>query len=961
MRKLQIICLLFFFAQISQAFSQGIREWIDGVPYFTHLDSSQNVIIDSVISLTPLYGTAAQSSSFRFILTGADWFWPDNIRIVSAEDIDYRKFLGADLYLVTDGAGRRVVEVDPSIPQEVWEFQGALGTPQYLGHPVDAASYLENEGEEAVRKILITDQGRHRVIKVIQQNKAIQWQYGNEIEGKGKNQLSNPADAIPIPDSGRVFICDKGNNRVILVQQSDTSVVWFYDELNTPVDIEYKASTSEVLITDQSNHRVIIVNKNTKAITWQFGTNNYLPDSLNRGLNLPIDADFLPNGNILICDKGNNRIIEVNSAKQVVWEFGRRIKNLKDADRLTDNKHLIVTGNLPERLGYKTTDFISQAKDVGRKVNFDSLFWEADTIPGITSLKLQIRSAENNLSDLEAAPWQGPTSVDSFYVSPGTAINPFHDGHRFYQFKAKLATNNPLYTPILTNVKLSYKYYDTGKTGRIVSEIISDSTNYIITQWNNLKYNTVLPKNLTARNQVETRISIVDAATNASIRSFTASTVDSVNEQAISNIEALRQKQAIRLQVTFKTNNTSVTPRLNMMSINWNRTYSTTSHINFVDQNFAPVTHYRFSEGIIPGQPHIDRVEVFLSDPNFEQVQDVVALDIFALSSYDRERVNLTRLATGGYLLQPSMPGIILTTGIPAVNNGFLEVFDRDTLTITYADPTNPSDVSVDRALIIQDTNGEIVFEDQNKITVTNDTIVINSTEETYFAYILIKNENDRNILLSQDSISITLKDVTTSDTVSSILVELKGSGGTFNTGEFRSANAIPIKLGIGAISEDGIMQTKGGSAITFDYNDSHANRSPIYVKSVVSDTSLPRFNPNAGIVDFDIAPNPYYARQNVNLNLRASSSIGTLQITKIEIFSLNGEKITEINGAQLSFYYNTHPIPINQYAYANNWWSLRNLNGDQVSSGTYFVKVSGKIAETGNKVYKIKKMVIIR
>jgi len=455
----KIICSFFIFLfcfSANKLLGQN-GNWKDGDPEFTKIESQSSVKIDSLIMLAPIFSSVNQTPGFQFILSGYDWSWPNEISIESATDIDYRQFLGSNLYLVTDASGNRVVEVDPDIPEQVWEFKGAIGTDRYLEKPVDSYSYTEFENGESVRKILITDQDRHRVIKVIQQNKAIQWQYGNETEGVGKNQLSNPADAVPIADSGKVFICDKGNNRVILVNEADTSVVWSWGRttgnLNNPVDIEFNAATNELLITDQGNHRVIKVNILTDAITWQFGVTG-VPQDGGSGLNLPTDADFLPNGNILICDSKNKRLIEVNTFETVTWEFHQLLENLKDADRLTNplydadrNKHLIIDGNLPSRIGYITTSFISQKLDIGKEVSFESLFWSAQTEDPQTSINLQLRT-ENTLGDLESAEWMGPADFDTTYTQSGTAIHPAHNGHRFYQFKATLNTSDPLYTPI---------------------------------------------------------------------------------------------------------------------------------------------------------------------------------------------------------------------------------------------------------------------------------------------------------------------------------------------------------------------------------------------------------------------------------------------------------------------------------------------------------------------------------
>jgi hypothetical protein len=95
-------------------------------------------------------------------------------------------------------------------------------------------------------------------------------------------------------------------------------------------------------------------------------------------------------------------------------------------------------------------------------------------------------------------------------------------------------------------------------------------------------------------------------------------------------------------------------------------------------------------------------------------------------------------------------------------------------------------------------------------------------------------------------------------------------------------------------------------------------------------------------------------------LKIRASSSIGNLTVTKIEIFTLAGEKITEIDGAQLTFH-NNYPIPKDQFGFADNWWDRKNQDGSLVSSGTYFIKLFGKTDGSNETFSTLKKLVIIK
>ncbi|MBL7094719.1 hypothetical protein ISS22_12195 [candidate division KSB1 bacterium] len=979
----KIICsfLIFLFCFSAPLLVAQDGSWKDGDPDFTKIESNSSVLIDSLIMLAPISSSVSQAPGFQFVLSGYDWSWPNEILIESATDIDYREFLGSNLYLVTDASGNRVVEVDPDIPEEVWEFKGAIGTVRHLEKPVDSYSYTEFESGESVRKILITDQGRHRVIKVIQQNKAIQWQYGDETEGLGKNQLSDPTDAVPLPDSGKVFICDKGNNRVILVNEADTSIVWSWEgttgNLNNPVDIEFNEETNELLITDQGNHRVIKVNITTDVVTWQFGVTGN-PQTGDLGLNLPSDADFLLNGNVLICDSKNNRLIEVNNYENVIWEFHQPLENLKDADRLTQpldeddkNKHLVVNGNLPARIGYVTTSFISEKLDIGKEVSFESLNWIAQTQDSLTSISLQLRT-ENTLGELESADWLGPTELDTVYSQPGMVIHPAHNGHRFYQFKATLSTNDPLYTPSLNDVTINYNYFDTEITGKIITETIGDSADFIITSWKTLKFETILPGKFEYRNKIELKITLLNADTNEPIRSLvTASNVDSVNEKPLSDIEELKQLQRFKIQATLQTNNTAVSPILKNLEVDWERSESTPSEIYFVDEELSPVTHYRFSEKLEAGQQHIDRAIIFLNDPNLEQAQEAVTININALKSLDSEEISLNRQASGGFLLQPSIPGIIIDTGIPYANDKILEVFDRDTLVISYTDPTNPFDQSNDSVLVIQDTPGVLYFENQHQVQI--DTISIGDT-----IYVRISEEFDRNISPAQDTIYATVYDDKTNDTEKIILVELEDenqpySSGefrsqhkagtlyryglpTYNSGEFRSEPGLPIVLNKTRYGDDGLLQTISGSKIGINYDDSflQAPILQVYAGTIV-DTL---WNIGGGALDFDMAPNPFYTNRHTMIKLRASSSIGDLTITKIEVYTLAGEKITEIDGTTLSFYYN--PIPKDQFGLTDNWWNLQNADGSRVSSGTYFVKVFGKILNSDQVLVQLNKLVVI-
>jgi len=937
MKKLKffycVICLSLVTANVlAQGVQTQTRTWKDGDTLFQKISLFNNVRVDSIVSLIPTSGFREEPDSFRFMLTAIDssWVWPEDVPISSAADIEYYADDNGDHYVVTDVDGRKVIDVTLSDSDPPWIFEGDLGSPRYLKNPVDTYVYKVNN----VPFFLITDQGGQRIIKVDRYRNSIVWQYGDGSEGSGFNQLYNPADAIAIPEAGQVLICDKGNNRVILVNEADTSIAWQWgaNTLNRPVDIDYDPNTQEVLITDQGNNQIVKIVAQTDSVIWYYNTS----------LNSPSNADFLPNGNVLICDKSNNRLIEVDFNNQIAWQFESELENLEDADRMADNKHLIISNGQPFRVGYITNDFVSGARYVGREVAFDSLFWSANINPGLTSVRIQLRSA-NTSGDLETAPWLGPSENEPYYTNLNSEINPAHNGNKFYEFKATLQTSDPLYTPVLNNVKVTYKFYDTEKTGQITSGLITDPDEDIITKWKSLKFSTILPPNPDNRSKVEIKITILDS-NNVPLRNFVASKVDTANDEALENITSLSRKQSIRLQATFTTSSTAATPILKNWQVLWEATPITPSQIYFVDQNLEPAKYYQVPEW---GEDYLDYVSVKLIDPNLIPLQELVSLSIRSLASQDSEQINLTLQPESWYLLTQSIPAIIADTVTQVIeNDGILEVFDRDSLVVFYEDPLTKIDQASDTVLIVQNTEGIIQF--VNTAYSPIDTAAIGDT-----IYVQILGENDQNLTPLQDTISVIVFEYETSDRETLAVIEDVNNPGDFLSTGLR---LIPNKI---ATQGDSLIQTYAGSRIGVEYDDTIVQLPILEVVPGEDEIPIVAYT-GKDPIDFDVAPNPYYENRHSELRIRVASAIDDITVEKIEIYNFAGQKITEIGEAQLDFYY-IYPIPVQEFSYADGWWNLRDQNSVPVSSGTYWIKVVGRIVNTGERLSHIKKLVVIR
>jgi hypothetical protein len=203
-----------------------------------------------------------------------------------------------------------------------------------------AMSAVAQGGFNTNGNILISDQFNNRVIEVNPATNQIVWQFGNGSSVAGPHSVVAPNDAQRLgvltlisgagAPQGTETNCQNApcmDNRVILVNRAG-EIVWQYgmagvagsgfNQLNTPVQATFLPN-GDVFIADQANQRIIEVNQQ-KQIVWQYGTTGVSGNGPNQ-LNNPNSAELLENGHILIADESNNRVIEVNRAKEIVWSF----------------------------------------------------------------------------------------------------------------------------------------------------------------------------------------------------------------------------------------------------------------------------------------------------------------------------------------------------------------------------------------------------------------------------------------------------------------------------------------------------------------------------------------------------------------------------------------------------------------------------------------------------------------
>ncbi len=917
----------------------------------------RNVTIDTlqgVITLKTIADSLEESQNFRLFLSGVDRTFKDPLGVAQIVDID-RVPGEDDVYLLTDFFNRKVFTFNA--------FSGDVVIPSFVSSlidPVDAYPFRENGS----LKVLITEpvgdattSPNGRIWKVNSSNLKVEWLFPDSAR-ISPDSVRTPSDAVMLSNRSEVLICDAGNNRLVAVNinaQGAGAMVWrFASDFNNPVDVDVDSSDpsgSVYLVTDQFNHRIELVQRvgNTGTSRTVFGVKGVSGNSRTL-LNRPTDADFLNNGNILICDAGNNRLIEVTRQGAFVRAFAHPLFNLNDADRIERGVHqgkmIVACKNTQvasvvtaKRLSYAAEEtYISPPRDFGRLVDFDAITW-TDSLPPGTNLRLQLRTVRD-LSDTTNALWLGPTGPSDFYTAKPSVINSANDGDRFYQFRAFLTTLSNLETPLLRAVKVKSHYFVADSEGVVVSREIRDAANVIITSWRTLRFQSKLPTVSGASLQVD----ILDSTGTRLFAEFPASqTPGNVFPIDPDRVPLLRGRQAIRLRAKLKTENAFVTPQLLNWEVEWSAVRFGPSQINFANRNLEPQSFYRLSN------TNKDSAYIVLTDANAQALFDTITVQVQSARVGDSEsfflRIDPTNRAF--FSTRSGLP--LVFTNEPTLNNKKLEVRDRDTLRVAYVDPRDNTDRSTAFAVIIQRVKGAIQIE--NIANTPQDTLALGDK-----AFVRVLGETDHNLSpTARDTIVALLRDPQTNDQEVMTLFELAnvGTPTVFNTGNFRSVTGITL-VKDGNPRNNGILFTAVGNVITASFEDEF---------DLIEDFATVIDSTGAGTLDepflLQIAPNPYRLQSGKPFKLRAQARTGELLIRKVEIFNLAGDRVTTIGEGQILF--KGRPTLSSRLGRVevNDWWSLKDNSLSAVASGTYFAKFDVLVSNEPRS--KIIKFVIVQ
>jgi hypothetical protein len=241
---------------------------------------------------------------------------------------DVDPLANGNLLVVNPVRGTTVVyEFDPESRERVWTERFA--SPDI--HDIDQIN-----GDELLVAGINYDTGPTSNDSVFVYNRTTdevtwEWQFKNHYPANADNGIGtkdwthvNDVDEIR---SGEFLVSVRNMDQVIAVNRStkdielrlgsdDNHSILF--EQHNPTYLKGENGTPTVLVADSENDRIVEYARTggppgngSWERTW----------TLSGGLNWPRDADRLPNGNTLVVDSMNHRVIEVTPAGEIVWEM----------------------------------------------------------------------------------------------------------------------------------------------------------------------------------------------------------------------------------------------------------------------------------------------------------------------------------------------------------------------------------------------------------------------------------------------------------------------------------------------------------------------------------------------------------------------------------------------------------------------------------------------------------------
>jgi hypothetical protein len=241
---------------------------------------------------------------------GAVWFY----------DVDPLEN-GNLLVTSTNPDGTVVFELDPETNEAVWseEFPDLHDTHDadlINGDQLLIANMRNNEDGVSNDRVMIYDRSNDTVVWEWTFNQ----HYPNSTDGGFSSDWTHVNDVDKVAD-GEYLVSPRNFDQVILLNRSTNSIDY---RLGTDDDHEtlFEQHNPDWLRSEDGNPTILVADsENDRVVEYERRQGNWSRTWTVRGFNWPRDADRLENGNTLVTDSLNHRVVEIAPNGTVVWEL----------------------------------------------------------------------------------------------------------------------------------------------------------------------------------------------------------------------------------------------------------------------------------------------------------------------------------------------------------------------------------------------------------------------------------------------------------------------------------------------------------------------------------------------------------------------------------------------------------------------------------------------------------------
>jgi hypothetical protein len=248
---------------------------------------------------------------------GANWFY-------DADPLDNGNVLAVNT-IREDGFGKTLVyELDPETKERVWQVKFNITDT----HDVDLINgdqlLVANMREGEDDRLFIYDRGEGEIVW--------EWYFADHYPLSTDGGVPSNGDWSHVNDvdkigEGKYMASPRNFDQVIVVDRETGNVTLrlgeddnydIMEEQHNPTYLETEDGRPVILVADSENNRVVeytcmerVDGECDWELTWEVGEGQF---------NWPRDANRLPNGNTLITDSRNHRVVEVTPTGKIVWE-----------------------------------------------------------------------------------------------------------------------------------------------------------------------------------------------------------------------------------------------------------------------------------------------------------------------------------------------------------------------------------------------------------------------------------------------------------------------------------------------------------------------------------------------------------------------------------------------------------------------------------------------------------------